>query len=132
MGCRTPGITHLLGRQGKHVWLIVKELPMKAVSRDASLIPRYLARAICMYAKNFCVMLNSSGWLCFANIFSSKLFVYHCQLVAVDWHRCWMCVVVFTQSSGRGNRLFNDKFCNTVWLSVLQCFLIYKLDISQP
>ena len=30
---------------------------MKAVSRDASLIPRYLARAICMYAKNFCVML---------------------------------------------------------------------------
>ena len=34
---RTQGLTHLLGGQGRHVWLIVRQLSMKAGWWDASL-----------------------------------------------------------------------------------------------
>ena len=50
MGYRTPGLTHLLGRQGKHVWLIVRQLP-KTSWWDAPLALQDLAEAICMYTK---------------------------------------------------------------------------------
>ena len=42
-GHRTQGLTHLLGRQDRHVWLIVMQLPMKAGWRDAPLALQDLA-----------------------------------------------------------------------------------------
>ena len=94
----TPGLTHLIGRQGKHVWLIVRQLPMKAGWWDALIVLRDLARAICMYAKIWLFMssLIHKVSFCLANIFSSKMFGCHCQLVTVHCRRCcWTCVVVF-------------------------------------
>ena len=43
---RKQGLTHLLGRQDKHVWLVVKQLRMKVGWWDAPLKLRELAKAI--------------------------------------------------------------------------------------
>ena len=98
MGYKIPGLTHLLvlGRQGKHVWLI-GSYPWRW-RWDAPLTLLDLAEAICMYAKIWFLAMSSlihKVGFCLANIFSSKMFGCHCQLVTVDWSVCWMCVVVF-------------------------------------
>ena len=43
MGYKIPGLTHLLvlGRQGKHVWLIVRQLPMKMKVRCSPHAPGF-------------------------------------------------------------------------------------------
>ena len=47
-GHRTKGLTHLLlGRQGKHVWLIVRHLSIKAGWWDAPFMLQHLAKSIC-------------------------------------------------------------------------------------
>ena len=52
MGYRTPGlnVTCLLGRQGKHVWLTARQIPMIAGWWDAPLALRDFAETICVYA----------------------------------------------------------------------------------
>ena len=45
---RTQGLTHLLGRQGKHVWLTRRQLPTKNDWWDAPLAFRDLAEVISM------------------------------------------------------------------------------------
>ena len=41
------GLIHLLGRPGIHMWLIVRQLPIKAGWWDAALALRHLAKTIC-------------------------------------------------------------------------------------
>ena len=47
-GYRAQGLTHLLDRQGKHVWLTVRQLPMKASWYFLRFPVRDLAEAICI------------------------------------------------------------------------------------
>ena len=42
----------------------------------------------------FMSSLISKVGFCLTNVFSSKMFVYHCQLVAADWSSCWNCVAI--------------------------------------
>ena len=51
MGWRTTGLTHLLGRQDKQLWLIVQQLLMNVGLWDAPFALRHLDEAIWMYAK---------------------------------------------------------------------------------
>ena len=96
MSYRTPGLTHLLGRQGKHVWLIVRQPPMKMNVRCSPRAPGF-SRSNLHVCQNLIFMssLFRKVGFCLANVFFSKMFVCHCLLVTVDWHRCWMHVDVF-------------------------------------
>lgn len=62
----TQGLTHVLGRQGKLMWLIVvRQLSMKASWWDAPLSLRDLAEAICIILNmgSFCPILLPWGLL---------------------------------------------------------------------
>ena len=83
---RTPGLTaiYLLSRQGKHVGLIARQLPMKTSWWDAPLALRDLAKNSLHVCQNFIFMpsLIYKVDFCLANVFSSKTIGCHYQLVA--------------------------------------------------
>ena len=76
---RTSGLTHLLGRQGKHMWLIVRQLPIKTKVKCSPCILGFS---------------RSNLHVC-QNLILMSMFGCHCQLVTVDWRHCWICMVVF-------------------------------------
>ena len=53
-----PGLTHLLGRQGKHVWLIV-QLPIKAGGWDAPLVHQSNLQALRLCASSYFYLIIS-------------------------------------------------------------------------
>ena len=73
MRYRTPGVTvtYVLGRQGKHVWLIARQLPMKAGWWDAPLTLWDLAKTIYIFCQNLIFMqsLIHKVSFCLANVF---------------------------------------------------------------
>ena len=68
-GYRTQGLSHLLGRQGKYVWLIVRQLPIKSGWWDAPLALRDSAEVIKTAgirekSKTWKIVVFEQSWKC--------------------------------------------------------------------
>ena len=78
MAYGTPGLIHLIGRQSKHMWLIIRQLSIKAGWWGATLTIWNLAKAICLYEKKnrfFMSGLIHKVGFSLTNFFLSKLFI---------------------------------------------------------
>ena len=105
-------LTHLLGRQGKHVWLIFRHLPMRPGWWDAPLALRDLAEAICVRCHGG--MTFSSSYFCSNSLMNC---VSRCEMKWNDY-LAEMKLVLISNHSATGNTKKN--YTNLIYANQLK------------